>query len=99
MVERFERESFWFDYPGFADGFVWCEALEGLQSSAEVVSVDEVGEMPAELVVGIVVVRWPRSAGQVGGEDKLFPGSDYAANFRLDAVAGAGPGDGVEPIS
>ena len=31
-------------------------------------------------------LRWPRSAGQVGGEDKLFLGSDYAANFRLDAV-------------
>ena len=44
-------------------------------------------------------LRWPRSVGQVGGEDKLFPGSDYAASFRLDAVAGAGPGDGVEPIS
>ena len=45
------------------------------------------------------LLRWPRSVGQVGGVDKLFPGSDYAASFRLDAVAGAGPGDGVEPIS
>ncbi len=43
-------------------------------------------------------MRWPRSAGQVGGEDKLFPGSDYAASFRLDAVAGACPGHGVEPF-
>ena len=53
-MERIERESAWFDCPGFADGFVWCEALEGLQSSAEVVSVDEVGEMRSELV-------WPVS--------------------------------------
>jgi hypothetical protein len=39
----------------FADGFVGCEALEGLQSSAEVVGLDEIGEVPAELVVGVVV--------------------------------------------
>jgi hypothetical protein len=46
-----------------------------------------------------VTLRWPRSAGQVGGEDKLSPGPDYAARFRLDAGAGACPGDGVELIS
>ena len=34
-------------------------------------------------------MRSPRSAGQVGGEDKLFPGSDYAASCRIS----------VEPIS
>ncbi len=56
------------------------------------------GASEASMEVSIQV-RWPRSAGQVGGEDKLFPGSDYAANFRLDAVTGACPGDGVEPIS
>ena len=44
-------------------------------------------------------LRWPRLVGQFGGEDKLVPGFDYAASFRLDAVAGACPGDGVEPIS
>ena len=42
--------------------------------------------------------RWPRSAGQVGGEDKLSPGSGYAASFRLDAVVRACPNTGVEPI-
>ncbi len=47
----------------------------------------------------LVDLRWPRSAGQVGGEDKLFPGSDHAASFRLDTVAGACPGDGVEPTT
>jgi hypothetical protein len=39
-------------------------------------------------------LRWPRPAGQVGGEGKLFPGSDYAASFRLDAV---GPGGTPPP--
>ena len=43
-------------------------------------------------------VKWPHSPGQVGGEDKLSPGCDYAASFRLDAIAGACSGDGVEPI-
>ena len=32
-------------------------------------------------------LRWPHSPGQVGGEDKLFPGFYYAASFRLDAIA------------
>ena len=40
--------------------------------------------------------RWPRSPGQFGGDDKLFPGSDYAASFMLAAIttAGACPGGG-----
>ena len=42
--------------PGFADGLVRCEALEGLESSAEVVGGDEVAEMLPELIVRIVVV-------------------------------------------
>ena len=32
-----------------------CEALEGLQTPTEVVGVDEVVEVPLELVVGVVV--------------------------------------------
>jgi hypothetical protein len=28
------------------------------------------------------VVRWPRSPRQVGGKDKLVPGSNHAASFR-----------------
>ena len=43
-------------------------------------------------------LKWPHSPGQVGGEDKLSPGCDYAASFRFDAVAKACPGNGVEPI-
>ena len=43
-----------------------------------------------------VIERWPRSPGQFGGDDKLFPGSDYAASFMLAAIttAGACPGGG-----
>ena len=54
-MERVERESFWLGCPGFADCFVGREAFEGLQLSAEVIGLDEVGEVPAELVMGFVV--------------------------------------------
>jgi hypothetical protein len=40
-------------------------------------------------------LRWPHLFGQVGGEDKLVPGSDYAAAFSSDAVARACPGNSV----
>lgn len=52
---RIECESLGLGRPGFADGFVGCAAFERLQSSAEVVYVDEVVEVSAELVVGVVV--------------------------------------------
>jgi hypothetical protein len=42
--------------PSFADELVGREAVEGLESSGEVVGGDEVVEMPDELVVGCVVI-------------------------------------------
>ena len=54
-MERVERESFRLDCLGFASGFERCEALEGLQSSVEVVGFDEVAKMAAELVVHFIV--------------------------------------------
>ena len=41
--------------PGFADELIGCEAFEGFESAAEVVSRDEVGEMAAKLVMAFVV--------------------------------------------
>ncbi len=58
MLERIEGESFWLGSPGLADEFVWCEAFEGLQSLGEVIGLDEVGEMAAELLV-VVIVKSP----------------------------------------
>ena len=49
-----------FSEPCFADDFVWCEALQGLQTSTEVVGCDEVGEVLPELVVAVVVVAFYR---------------------------------------
>lgn len=45
-----------FSEPGFADGFVGCEAFEGLESAAEVVGGDEVDEVLPQLVEIVVVV-------------------------------------------
>ena len=50
----------WFSEPRFADGFVWCEALQGLETSTEVVGGNEVGEVLPELVVAVVVVAFDR---------------------------------------
>ena len=43
--------------PGGTDVFVRCEPFEGLESSAEVVDIDEVGEMLSEVLVGLVIKR------------------------------------------
>jgi len=39
-MEWIEDESIWLGSPAFADELVWGEALEGLQSSPEVVGSD-----------------------------------------------------------
>ena len=44
-MERIEVESFGLFCPAFADVFVGCEAFEGLQPAAEIVGIDEVGEV------------------------------------------------------
>ena len=46
----------WLSEPGFADGFVWCEAVEGLEPATEVVSGDKVGEVLPEVVVAVVMI-------------------------------------------
>lgn len=54
-MDRINDESFGFDCPPFADELVWCEAFERLEATAEIVSVDEVLEVSAQLVVTVVV--------------------------------------------
>lgn len=54
--EPVNHEPFGLDCPLLADEFVRREALEGLQPSSEVVGGDEVGEMPFELVVAVVMI-------------------------------------------
>ena len=60
--------------PSFADELVVCEPFEDLQSPSEIVAADEVGEMPAELTMVVVVVAFDhrvlddsdRMVGQAG---------------------------------
>ncbi len=58
MMERIKFEAFWLGSPDFADVFVWGEALQGLEASAVVVGVDEVGEVVFELFVTIVMIAF-----------------------------------------
>ena len=58
LVDWIEFKSLWFDCPSFADELVGCESFEGLQSPSEIVRADEVGEMPAELIMAVVVVAF-----------------------------------------
>ena len=65
-----ESEPFRVTGPYAADVFGWRETLEGLEATGEVVGRDEVVEMTAQLVMGVVeeafdgrplMVRFPRS--------------------------------------
>ena len=61
MLERIEGESFGLFCPGPADVFVGRETFKGLEPLGEVVGADEVGEVAAQLVVGVVVEALDRS--------------------------------------
>ena len=54
-MDWFELESFGFDCPLLADELVGREALEGFEPASEIVGVEEVGEVAAQLVVVLVV--------------------------------------------
>ena len=54
-MERVSIEELRLRGPRFADEFVGREALQRLEPLGEVVGIDEVGEVPFELHVGVVV--------------------------------------------
>lgn len=70
--------------PRLADEFVGREALEGLEPARKVVSRDEVGEMPAELVVALVV-----EALDGGVLDGPVHSLDLAVGPRMPGLGGA----------
>ena len=55
-MEWIEAESFGLGSPAFAYELVGREALEGLQSSPEVVGADKIGQMSCELFVVVIVI-------------------------------------------
>ena len=50
-----KSESFGLGSPAFHDELVRCETAQGLEAAAEVVSVDEVGEVAAKLAMIVIV--------------------------------------------
>ncbi len=95
-------EPFWLGSPLFADELVGRESLEGLEPAAEVVGVDEVLEVPPQLIMAIVVEAL---------DGRVLDGAVHALDlsvcprmidFRepvLDAVLVADPvEDGVEGV-
>src|SRR5712671_7543746 len=55
-MDWLELESFGLDCPLLADELVGREAVEGFEPSSEIVGVEEVGEVAAQLVVVVVVI-------------------------------------------
>src|SRR3984957_16085937 len=101
LVDWIEFESSGFDCPSFADELVGCEAFEDLQSPSEIVGADEVGEMPAELIIAVVVVAFdgPVLDGSVHPFDlTVGPGMVDLGEAVLDVVLAAAHGEHVRHI-
>jgi hypothetical protein len=57
-MDWIEPESFRLFCPESADEFVWCEALQGLEASREIIGGDEIRQMPFELLMTVVVIAF-----------------------------------------
>ncbi len=74
FLERVEFESFRLGSPAFTDELVGREAFERLEPSAEIVGVNEVCEMPSQLVVIVVVIALDRG---------VFDGAVHALDLTV----------------
>ena len=102
LVDWIEFESLWFDCPSFADELIGCESFEGLQSPSEIVRADEVGEMPAELIMAVVVVAFDGRVldGSVHPFDlTVGPGMVDLGEAVLDVVLATAHGEHVRHIA
>ena len=84
--------------PAFSDELVWCEALECLEPAGKVVSIDEVAEMPSELIVAVVMVAFDGRVldGPVHALDlPVGPRMVGLGEAMLNAVLPAGPVEGM----
>ncbi len=73
-MERIEVETAWLICPCLADSFVGREAFEGLEAAAEIVGVDEVGQVAAEVVAGFVMEAF---------DGRLFEGSVHPFDLTV----------------
>lgn len=97
-MDRIQPEAVRLVRPGSANGFVGCEAAQGLEASGEVVGVQEDGEVAFELLVGLVVVA--PDSGLLEGPVHSFdlavgPGMVRLGEAMRDAVDSAGTVEGM----
>ena len=100
MVEWIEPELIRVFCPVFADVFVGREPTEGFQSLGEVISREESGEVPAKLIVAVVVIAANGSFFQRAVHPldlTIRPGMFRLCEPMIDIVGGAGPFEGVRP--
>ena len=93
-----EFESMGLFCPEVADVFVGCKSSEGLESSSEVVGVDEVSEVLTEVQVGFVVEAFDSSflEGSVHAFDlAVGPGMFQLGQAMIDVSFGAGELEGM----
>lgn len=93
-----EFESLGFFCPNGADVLVGCKSSEGLEPSSEVIGVDEVGEVLAEVLVGFVTEALDGRffEGAVHAFDlAIGPGMFRLGQAMIDAGFGAGELEGM----
>ncbi len=97
-MDWIEFESLLFDCPSFANELLGCESFEGVQSPSEIEGADEVGEMPAELIMAVVGVAFDGRVldGSVHPFDlTVGPGMVDLGEAVLDVVLAAAHGEHV----
>jgi hypothetical protein len=98
LLERIQGEALWRFCPGVADELIEREAFEGLERFGEVLGCDEVVEVAAEMVVGLVV-ETPDGGffdGAVHALDlAVGPWMLWFGQAMIDAGEGAGVFEGM----
>lgn len=95
-------ESFRVGSPAFADELVWCESFECLEPAGEVVGIDEVAQVGAQLVVVVVMIAFDGGVlnGSVHSLDlTISPGMVWLGQPMFDAVLAANLVEAVHPIA
>ena len=84
------------------DELVWCESFECLEPAGEVVGIDEVAQVGAQLVVVVVMIAFDGGVlnGSVHSLDlTISPGMVWLGQPMFDAVLAANLVEAVHPIA